>query len=356
MNQIIYFTLFALGLVLVIKGSGWFVSAVLWASTVFRIPYIIIGATVVSVCTTVPETFVSVTACIKGAPDVAFGNVLGSIALNTGVILPILVIFAAPGIENRLSFIRNGSFLLVLLLLLWLCGLIFGAIARIAGACLIVLLIGYLISNAFYAKASMDLDIHYDIESDDIVTDEPELYEGVSFDEYENDINISSQVLFKNILILVAGLAFVLEGSNLLVDNGVKIARLFSVPPSVIALTLTAAGASLPELATAVSAIRQKATSLGVGNIIGANILNIVQALGLSAVISPIPLDRDPVILTFQLPTIFLMVLLAFLFGFYGKSGYRRWQGWLIFTLYAIFMIVSIFREHAPFIGRVIFG
>ena len=94
MGEYLCFILFFLGLVMIIKGSDWFIEAVIWVAKVFHIPYIIIGATIVSICTTLPETFVSVTAAIKGDSNYAFGNAIGSIAVNTGLIMAVLLVFA----------------------------------------------------------------------------------------------------------------------------------------------------------------------------------------------------------------------------------------------------------------------
>src|SRR5665648_1052761 len=111
MQQFTYFLMFGLGLVMIIKGSDWFIDVVIWTATVFKIPYIIIGATIVSICTTMPETFVSLAASLKGQTDVAFGNAIGSVAINTGFIMVIIIIFAEPIIENVPAFERSGILL-----------------------------------------------------------------------------------------------------------------------------------------------------------------------------------------------------------------------------------------------------
>ncbi len=356
MSQIIYFLLFALGLAMIIKGSDWFIDAVIWTATVFKIPYIIIGATIVSICTTLPETFVSLTASLKGATDVAFGNALGSIALNAGFVLAILLIFAKPVIEDKPSFLRNGLFLIFLMIFTWSAGLIFGQTTRAIGVFLVILLAAYILFNFFSAKASMDLDIRYDVEDDSKVNSEPELYEGVSYDAKENDIDISSRVIIKNIVYFTIGITLVIIGSNLLVDNGIKIAEILGVPPIVIAITFTALGTSLPELVTTISSIRKKVTNLGVGNIIGANILNILQVIGISSLITPIPLNRDPSILIFQFPVALLIVSAGVLFGIFSKKGFQRWQGVLILLMYIVFLTVNLLRENSPILGPMIFG
>ena len=108
MAELLHFILFTAGLFLVIKGSDWFVDSAVWAAEAFRIPPIIIGATIVSICTTLPETFVSAAAALKGESVMSLGNALGSIGVNTGFILAFLLFFTRPSIENRREFLKIG--------------------------------------------------------------------------------------------------------------------------------------------------------------------------------------------------------------------------------------------------------
>ena len=356
MQQFTYFLMFGLGLAMIIKGSDWFIDAVIWTATVFKIPYIIIGATIVSICTTMPETFVSLAASLKGQTDVAFGNAIGSVAINTGVIMVIIIIFAEPFIENMPAFKRSGVLLIGVLIFTWVSGLVLGEITRVIGTMLILFMVYYLISNFLQAKKMMDMDIKYDIEDDMKIDKGHALYEGVSYDEEEKDINVSRKVILKNIFFFIIGITLVIIGSNLLVDNGIRIAEILGVPSIVIAITFTALGTSLPELVTAITSIRKKVTNLGVGNIIGANILNIVQVLGISSLVTPIPLGKDPSILTFQFPLVIIIVSCAILFGVFGKNGFKRWHGAVIFAFYFIFLISNLLRENMPWFGLIIFG
>jgi len=107
---------------------------------------------------------------------------------------------------------------------------------------------------------------------------------------------------------------------------------------------------------TTISSIRKKVTNLGVGNIIGANILNILQVIGISSLITPIPLNRDPSILIFQFPVALLIVSAGVLFGIFSKKGFQRWQGVLILLMYIVFLTVNLLRENSPILGPMIFG
>jgi len=359
MAEISYFILFAAGLLMVVKGSDWFVDSAVWAAEAFRIPSIIIGATIVSICTTLPETFVSAAAALKGETVMAVGNSLGSIGVNTGLILAVLFMYTQPAIENRKEFLKNGFFLLFLLLSLWAVGFLFGDINKPMGIGLIILLILYIYNNVISARKLMDLDIQYDIVDEEDVGHLTDPYsfmpEGIAYDEKENDFNVSMQLIVKKIVFFVFGVLLVIIGSNLLVDNGIKIALLLNVPSFLISVIFTSVGTSLPELITAITSIRKGVSNLGIGNIIGANILNIIQVIGISALLRPIPVAAEKSILSFQLPVLFLMILSVILYGLFDKGRLSKWGGLWLFVLYLIFLSVNLMRESAPILGPIIF-
>ncbi|MEL7657871.1 MAG: calcium/sodium antiporter, partial [Bacillota bacterium] len=324
MAEFLYFFFFSVGLLMVIKGSDWFVTSSIWTAEVFRIPSIMIGATIVSICTTIPETFVSATAAFKGEPVMAIGNALGSSAVNAGFILGILLIFTKPFIENRREFLQNGFFMVFLILLVWMIGIIFGQISRIMGVGLIILFLAYIIKNIFSARKLMDLDISYEIEDEEHIMNhiDPDrtLPDGIVYDESENDFDISFQTLAQKILFFILGVAMVLLGSDLLVVYGIRIANLLHVPTILIAVIFTSGGTSLPELVTVITSIRKGVSNLGIGNLIGANILNIVQVIGFTALLHPLDLTNEKSILTFQLPMLFIMSLSVFFFSLFNKG------------------------------------
>lgn len=359
MTELSYFILFAAGLFMVIKGSDWFVDAAVWTAEAFRIPSIIIGATIVSICTTLPETFVSSAAALKGESVMSLGNALGSIGVNTGFILALLVFFTRPFIENRRELIRNGLFLAVLLLLLWAASFFFGKISRPMGIALIFLFLIYIINNVIAARKLMDLDIRYDIVGDEDVLDHTNasesMPEGVAYDESENDFDISYQTLARKIIFFTLGVSFVILGSNLLVDNGMHIAELMHVPTFMIAVIFTSGGTSLPELITVIASVRKGVSNLGIGNVIGANILNIVQVIGISALLHPLAAADEKSILSFQLPILLVMVLIATGSGMLTRGRLSKWSGVLLFALYLIFLAVNILRGGAPILGPVLF-
>jgi cation:H+ antiporter len=355
MALIEYSLIFIFALIMVVKGSDWFLDSIIWVASVFRIPYIIIGATVVSIFTTIPETFYSVTAALKGETDLAFGSSVGSIAVNTGIILSILIILAKPVLENKKEFIKNGIFLIIVLIITLLSGIIYLEISRIVGAFLVLLLILFIYRNFLSAKATMDLDIRYDLEPEENIDREHPLFDGVSFNEDNNEIDISKNTVFRKLGFFLLGVFLVVSGSILLVDNGIKIAQIFNVPSILIAIIFTSIGTSLPEIITMISSIRKGVSSLGVGNIIGANTLNIVQVIGLSSLIRPIDLAHDKSMIYLQLPAVLFMVTLAILFGAFNKSQFKRWQGFVILATYIIFLTFNLLRENTPFLGPIFF-
>jgi cation:H+ antiporter len=359
MAELLYFILFTAGLFMVIKGSDWFVDSAVWAAEAFRIPPIVIGATVVSICTTLPETFVSAAAAWKGESVMSLGNALGSIAVNTGFILAFLLFFTRPVIENRREFLKNGLFLTALLLLLWAVGFLYGRIDRPMGVVLLFLFIFHIVNNVASASKLMDLDIRYDIVDDQNVLDHRDPYgsmpEGVAYDESANDFDVSYQMIARKITFFALGVFFVLIGSNLLVDNGMRIAEFFNVPTFMIAVVLTSGGTSLPELITVITSVRKGVSGLGIGNIIGANILNIVQVIGISALMLPLPVADEKSILSFQLPVLIAMTITVTGFGLFTRGRLSRWAGILVFFLYLLFLSVNILRGAAPILGPLLF-
>jgi len=357
MHEALYFILFAAGLVMVVKGSDWFVDSAVWAAEVFRIPSIIIGATIVSICTTLPETFVSAAAALKGAADMAVGNALGSIGVNIGFILAFLLIATRPSVGDRRELLKNGFFLAFLLATLWIAGMLFGEISRAGGAVLIFLFLLFIVNNVVSARKLMDPGIRYDIVDESEVPDNPfdSLPDGAIYDAEENDFNVSFQMIIRKIIFFIAGMCLVVFGSNLMVDNGIGIAEIFGVPSFMIAVIFTSAGTSLPEMVTVITSIRKGVCGLGIGNIIGASILNIIQVTGISALLLPIPVADEKSILAFQLPVLFIMVLSVIFLGLFSKGRLSRWGGVWLLALYAIFLTVNIMRGSAPILGPVLF-
>lgn len=309
--------LFLLGFILIIKGSDWFIDSTIWIAKVLKVPNIIIGATLVSICTTLPEAMVSGSSALNGNTEIAFGNAIGSIACNTGFILALTIIVSQPAITDKKKLKQTSVFLLLLITMLAFISYQFGVISRVTGIVFIILFVLYILHNVRDAKAS----------ATEIAHDEA--------------IDHTAPVIAKRLTYFIIGIIMTVIGANLLVTHGETLARLLGVPDVIIGLTLTAFGTSLPELVTAITAIVKKAHDISIGNVLGANILNIIMVLGISSTI--LPIETPPSYFMVHIPFIFIIISLVVLFSFINKTNLKRWNGVLIMGLYVgyLFMILS---------------
>ena len=318
MSDYLPFAFFVIGLIGIIKGSDMFIDAVIWIARVTRIPDLIIGATLVSICTTLPETMVSASSALRGNTDLAFGNALGSIACNTGFILATTIIFSRPALRDKKKIQKKGILLVLLLMIIALSGFVFGEISRLLGTLLLGVLVWYLINSV---QESLRDQNAWTIGKKGVI-------------DYDRKTSIKYAILF------VIGLALTILCSNLLVINGEKIALLMGVPDIVIGLTVTAFGTSLPEFMTAITALRKKAHDISLGNILGANIFNVILVIALSATILPIPIDIN--ILRLHLPFTFLIVASTVAFSFINKSHFRRRNGVMLLATYTLYILLIV--------------
>lgn len=309
--------LFILGLVLLIKGGDWFVDGATVIARKFHLPDILIGATVVSIGTTLPEVMVSATSAVGGHGEIAYGNAIGSIICNTALISAITIAFK-PGNVDRDSMKLPVIFFFIAAVLYSLVAYLLGYFYWWVGAILLVIFVVY-----------MFLSVRKALKTPQIREDDP--VEGVSNKQF-----------IKSIIMLVVGAALIAVGADLLVDNGIIIAEALGVPESVIALTFIAIGTSLPELVTAITSLVKGHGSLSLGNIIGANIFNLVLVSGLSTVLSPFPVPNNNQVwginssLVIDIPVmLFVMTLLTIPALIRGKLS--RWQGIALLVVYAGF-------------------
>lgn len=372
MDMYVSYILFLLGIVMIVKGSDWFVDSAAWGAKVSGIPEIIIGATIISFCTTLPETVVAVTAAFRGETDMIVGNSLGSIAANTGLILAIMFLFSKDESRTTQNYQKNGVFLILILLFTWFTGLKTGQISRGMSLILLGLFIFFLYRNFLGAKKIMALTSASEDVSEQAGTaaannareqakaaavDDVQMQKtksGIRSKKGEAE-SITGKDIIKNTIFFVAGIGLVIWGAGLVVDKGVEIAESLGIPTIVIAIVFTSLGTSLPELITAIAAVRKGSIGLGMGNIIGADILNLLQVVGFSAVIAPIDLIGDKSILTFQFPIIIVLCGIAVFFNWTGQKTLQKSAGAALFCLYLVFLLVNILRENTPFIGGLIF-
>ncbi len=305
------------GFGLIIFGSDMFIDKTVWIAKIFKIPNIIIGATLVSFGTTLPEVMVSTTSALRQNTEIAFGNAIGSIAVNTGFILALTIILTAPSLKDKKSIIKSGSLLIFLVILLIGFSYLFGELGLYAGLTLLVILTGYVYYNVKDAKAS----------AKEIIEDE--------------QMDKSAKTVIINLALFLLGLGLTIAGANLLVVHGEKIARYLGVSDIVIGLTLTAFGTSLPELVTALTAIYKGVHDISIGNVLGANILNILLVLGISSTIYPIPTPSS--YFTLHIPYVLILTILVVGFSILNKKNLKRWNGAIILASYVGYLFL-LFR------------
>ena len=317
------FVLIIIGFVLLIKASDYFVDAATDIAKFFNISEIVIGATIVAIGTTLPETMVSVTSAIKGHGDISYGNALGSIICNTALIAATTLVFA-PGSVNKKSLKMPVIFFFSSYALYVIFAVFFNGFNRISG---FILFSFFIIYVCYIIKTNMKSETKEDEEK--------------KLNDKNND---NGMLVLKSLLILVASAIVIAIASNLLVDNGTLIARRFGVPESVIGLTLIAFGTSLPEFSTAITSIIKGHKNLSIGNVIGANFFNIVNVTGLAAIFSPfkIPISKtiNGINASFivDIPLV-LVVMLILCLPPLIKGKTEKWQGIILYIIYGLFLI-----------------
>lgn len=314
--------LFAVGIVLLIKGGDWFVDSAVSIAKRFHVPEIIIGATVVSIGTTLPEVMVSVTAAVNDNSAIAYGNAIGSIICNTALIAA-LTIAIRPSSVNKKTISTPVLFFFVSAAIYMVAAYIFGRFDRWLG---IVML---LVFGAYMAMT---------------------IYKGFKNpvqQETEDDDTAHSGSLVKDLLMLVISAALIAIGADMLEGSSVSLATMAGVPTEVVGVTIVALCTSLPELVTAVTALAKGHGTLSLGNIIGANIFNLVLVSGAAVTISPFAIPEGSKLLgynTSQLIEIPLMVgvmaLMTLPALFKGKL--YRWQGVALLGIYVSFVVLQV--------------
>ena len=310
--------LFILGLVLLIKGGDWFVDGATGIAHRFGVPELLIGATIVSIGTTLPEVMVSATSALSGHGEIAYGNAIGSIICNTALIAALTIaIRPAPVTRSALAlpvcfFFASAAYYAFTVYTT-------GGFSRTNGLVLVAIFALYIALNVHSAMKTAQPDT---------AVEDP----------------AADHSMGKDLLLLVVGAVLIAFGANLLVDNGTLIAQAMGVPESVIALTLVALGTSLPELVTAITALVKGHGALSLGNIVGANLFNLVLVSGVSILLSPFSLPAGKTIagynasLVVDVPLMFLVMALMTLPALV-RGKLSRWQGIILLAIYAGFCI-----------------
>lgn len=316
--------LFIFGLILLIKGGDWFVDGATKIARRFKIPEIIVGATVVSIGTTLPEVMVSVSGALAGQGAMAYGNAIGSIICNTSLIAA-LTIAIKPAPVNTKTLVIPTIFFFASAAIYVVSAYIFGEFYRWVGILLLLVFVVYMVLTVRSGLKER--------------TQVPELSE-------EHEEEEKKAPLYMDLLWLVLGAAVIAVGADLLVEHGTIIAKTLGVPETVIALTFVALGTSLPELVTAITSLLKGHGSLSLGNIIGANIFNLVLVSGTSIALAPFEVPVGNEIfginssLVLDIP-LMLAVMAFMIFPTFFTKKLSRYQGIALLAVYASFCVLQ---------------
>ncbi len=313
--------LFIVGLVCLIKGGDWFVDGASALARKFHLPELLIGATVVSIGTTLPEVMVSTISAVEGHGEIAYGNAIGSVIYNAALIAAV-TLAVRPGKADPKTLKMPVLFFFLAAAIYCVAAYLMGRFTRVLGFIMLAVFVAYMVVTVLQMKKSPQP------EADAEEKPEPDM------------------PTWKMLLFLILGAALIAVGARLLVDNGTKIAKALGVPESVIALTFVALGTSLPELVTAVTSLVKGHSDLSLGNVIGANVFNLVLVSGLCVTLAPFDVPKSATIfgrnasLVLEIPLMILVMLILTLPPL-RKGKLSRAQGILLLAIYAAFCVVQ---------------
>lgn len=312
--------LFIVGLVCLIKGGDWFVDGASALARKFHLPELLIGATVVSIGTTLPEVMVSTISAVEGHGEIAYGNAIGSVICNTALIAA-LTLAVRPGKADPKTLKMPVLFFFLAAAIYCVAAYLLGEFTRVVGLVMLAMFVAYMIVNVRQMKKNPQPEAESEEAGEEMPT-------------------------WKMLLFLVLGAALIAVGAKLLVDNGTKIAQALGVPESVIALTFVALGTSLPELVTAITSLIKGHSDLSLGNVIGANVFNLVLVSGVSVTLAPFQVPQSAIIaghnasLVLEIPLMIVVMLILTLPALL-KGKLSRAQGILLLAIYAAFCAVQ---------------
>ena len=370
--------LFAVGLVLLIKGGDWFVDGATGIAKRFNLPDIVVGATVVSIGTTLPEVMVSTTGALAGSGAMAYGNAIGSIICNTALIATISIT-CNPGPVNVKSMRTPAIFFFMSAALYCLAAYLLGEFPRWMGFVMLAIFVCYMLLTVRNGLKNPDAAAEEDEEdetsgmpwagiiligvvslliafSGSFLGDTTPAWfaaimavVAVGFLIFGDKIFKVSEIerkLWMELILLVAGAGIIAVGADLLVEHGQVIALGLGVPATVVALLFVALGTSLPELVTTITSLKKGRASLGVGNVIGANVFNLVLVSGVSVTLAPFAVPAENTLLNTGLNLslvldipVMLGVMILMIAPAMMKKKLSRWQGFVLLGIYIAFCI-----------------
>ena len=325
MELLLTLLLFAAGLIMIIKGGDFFVDAASWFAEISGIPKLIVGATVVSFATTLPELLVSTIAAVQGRNlgdpakvDMAIGNAVGSVTANIGLIMALSLIFM-PAIIRRKDYLLKSILMIGAAAIITVTSLQ-GALGWIPAIILILIFAAAMAENVKSAVATMREE-----QANGTAAARPAM---------------ERKTLIVNLLKFVIGVVGIVWGADILVDKGSALAALIGIPEGIIGVTVIAVGTSLPELVTTLTAIAKKQSDLSVGNIIGANIIDLTMILPINMIAFGSDLPFSAQAARLDLPVCLLVGLIATVPALIA-GRFRRWQGAALLIVYISYVTIS---------------
>ena len=315
MELVVSILLLILGFVLLMKGADYFVDGSSKIAIKMHVPEIVVGLTIVAMGTSAPEAAISITAALNDNAGISIGNVIGSNIMNIALILGLSAVIAKlPIKKNTLK--KEIPFVIVITAVLCAMGAFFKEINRVGALVLIVLFICFLLYLFWLSK-----------HGEDSVEEVEELTEKDTY--------------LRLILITIGGMAAIVIGSDITVDEATAIAKIFGLSDRIIGLTIIAFGTSLPELVTSVTAARKGKTDIAIGNIVGSNIFNILFVLGISGLVSPSAIPFNSAFL-FDGMIAIIVALMLFILSYKNKALTK--VGGIIFLVsyftYLVYLLV----------------
>ena len=355
-SMAINIVLLVLGVIIVLKGADWITDGAVNIATRFGVSQMVIGLTIVAMGTSMPEFCVSMVSALKGTPDLAVGNVVGSNTLNTLLIVGCSAL-VAPIMVKRSSVKRDIPFAVVAsLLMLLFC--LDGAIGRVdaavlfAGFCLFMFVTlkyaktteehaaavatsGAAMATAAAASTSVSETPTSQTSAPEASTSQPSSSEASSSETSAQEASQASGTsMLKAVVMLVVGLLCLIAGSNMFVDNASFVASSLGVSDAVIGLTIVAGGTSMPELATSMVSAKKGNSDIAIGNVIGSNVFNILMIIGITGLVKPMHIAG--------ITTLDLIMMLAsmLLMWFFCRTTYKvkRWEGAVITIIYLAYL------------------
>lgn len=318
MDLFLSIVLLIAGMALLIKGADWFVEGASSIAKSLHIPSLVIGLTLVSIGTSMPEFSVSLTSSIQGLNDMSYGNIVGSNIFNTFVVIGVSAVITPLAVSKSIQKydlpILTGIYLLLLLFSFVISK---GTIEVWESVIIFALTFIY---TAFLIIRSRK-------------------------DKVEDDPNEKKKKWWVSLILVIVGLAGIIFGGDLVVNNAATFAKKLGMSELLVGLTIVAVGTSLPELVTSIVAAKKGENDIAVGNAIGSCIYNVILILGLCSIVEPMKVDF---IAVFDCIAMIASVAVLFIFSLKNRKV-NRWQGIVMIAIYAVYLTIIILRNIGVF-------